>query len=49
MSIINFEFEGNQFPWQALIAQVEAKWLQCLEQSFLDTKVITAKPMRAGG
>lgn len=49
MSIINFEFKGNQFPWQALIAHVEAKCLQCLEQSFLDAKVITAKPMRAEG
>lgn len=25
MPIINFEFKGSQFPWQALIAHVEAK------------------------
>lgn len=25
MPIINFEFKGSRFPWQALIAYVEAK------------------------
>ena len=25
MPIINFEFKRRQFPWQALIAHVEAK------------------------